>query len=153
MGKTEHSEKKNTDIVVFRGSSKLDKLMQEYEIKINESETYIQEACKKELDDLQAAQQRFEEKIKKVTQSKKAKEIEKSMQSIGDDVDICMKKLYRELQQMGNDIEDDITLSDNERRTKLLALNKAAVAQYSSLSKKYPSAMQAQMLSRIGLLH
>jgi hypothetical protein len=150
---SETKQSKNTEIVTFRGSSALEKLLKNYDAKIKESEAYIQDACKQELDELHAAQKRFEQKLSSVSRSGKAKEMEANIHSIGDDVDISMKKLYRELQKMGDDIEDDITLSQDERRTKLLALNRAAASQYSSLANKYPSAMQAQMLSRIGLLH
>ena len=114
--------------------------------------SYIENACKDELDAMQKAQIALEKKLEDIMKDKKIRQMEDALQSQSDDVSIQMRKMQRELTRMENEIEDDITLSDKDRQNKMHSLHKAAVSQYKQISEKYPAAMKAQLLSNLRLL-
>ena len=114
--------------------------------------SYIENACKDELDAMQKAQIALEKKLQDIMKDKKVRQMEDALQSQSDDVSIQMRKMQRELTRMENEIEDDITLSDKDRQTKMHSLHKAAISQYKKISEKYPAAMKAQLLSNLRLL-
>lgn len=140
-------------VIKFKESGNLDHLLSDYDKKIKESETYIQTSCKKEIKQLKKAQEDFERKIKEIRQDDTAKKLEEEIYQAGDKVNSSMRVLYRELHKTANEIENDESLSEEERHRHLLNLQKTASSKYQSLATKYPSAMQAQLLSSIGLLH
>lgn len=74
------------------------------------------------------------------------KAMEEKAHKQGNLVNNEMRRVHREFQRMEDEIYDDVTLDNKTQKSKLYALQKAAVSTYEALSKRYPAAMRAQML-------
>ncbi len=135
------------DTVKFRGKNKLEEDFKVYNDKIEESNEFIENACKDEIDNLKKAQAKFETKLKSVMKSEHMIALEEEVEESSDKVFKSMRNMQRELTKMHQDIEDNDTLNEKKKNEQYLALNRAAAQEFARLSDKYPSAMKAQLLS------
>lgn len=138
-----------SDMIVFRGTQNMEDTIKRYDESITQMNSYIENACKDELDAMQKAQIALEKKLQNIIKDKKVRQMEDMLQSQSDDVSKQMRKMQRELMKMENEIEDDITLSEKDRQKKMHNLHKAAVSQYKRFSEKYPAAIKAQIISNL----
>lgn len=136
------------DSIKFRGAQSLEQNMKDFNEKLEAGNAYVEEQCQSEIEELKAAQEKFEKKLKKVMKSEKMQKLEGEMEDANARASSSMRSVQREFQRMHDEIEDS-NLSISEKQTKLKALHGAALQQYNEVANKYPAALKAQMLSQI----
>jgi predicted nuclease with TOPRIM domain len=144
--------REDPDTIVFRGKDDLENVMRRYDKSIQKMNKYIDEQCQNQIEALNKAQAELEAKLETVMSDTKLKEMENNAQRENDAVNKQMKYMKKEFERMEDEIEN-ANLDSDTRNAQLLTLHKAARSHYADLSKKYPAAMKAQILSSIRLLH
>ena len=139
--------------VAFRGAQTLEKMMQSYEKQATDMKSFVESRCSAELNELKKAEERLHLRLKKVMDEEEYVRSEDSISESSVHISNQMRKMQRELSKIEDSITTDDSLSRDQRDVKLDTLHRAALTEYSRLCKKYPAAMQAQMLQNIRMLH
>ena len=135
--------------IKFRGTTGLRQDMREYNQALEESEEYVTKQCEGELAEFKRAQKKLDEKLRSVMDSEQMQGYEKAIEKANAKATHSMKKVQREFTQMQYDIEDNDSIEANEKDRRLRMLSDAAMHEYSEMTKEFPSAMRAQMLSQL----
>ena len=135
--------------VKFRSTTGLREDMREYNKVLEESQEYVTKQCDAELAEFKRAQRKLDEKLRSVMDSRQMQSYEKAIEKANEKATHSMRKVQREFTQMQYDIEDNDSIEAIEKDRRLRMLSDAAMHEYSEMTKDFPSAMRAQMLSQM----
>ena len=140
------------DQLALPGKETLEETIRRYDRSLVEMNEYVETQCKSELEAVTKAQADLEEKLRQVMSQDKMKAMEATAEDHGDQVNVQMRRMQRQLRAMEDDIYDDQTIDTKTRDEQLHALHKTALSEYGKLSEKYPAAMRVQLLSQVRCL-
>ena len=136
----------------YKGKEKLENYLAGYENKISNIQTHVSESCDSEIKAFEEARDKLEKKLKVVMSSKKMQKMEDQANEAGNDVSSYMKHMQQEIESMRDKIQDDHSLSNEEKQNQGQQLRFMAIDEIKRLNDKYPSAMKAQMMAQMLLL-
>lgn len=144
-----HAE--TSDALTFRGTSSLERSLQQHENHIRTIDDHIQKKCAGEIEALKHAQKCLDEKLNAIMQTEEVSNLESKLNETQNRVGKHMRRLQRELNEKQDEIIDDMTIDDKTRREKMLDLQKVVQSEYTRLVNEYPAAMKVQMLQALGV--
>ena len=123
--------------------------MREHNKALEESQEYVTKQCERELTEFKRAQTKLDERLRSVMDSEQMQGYEKAIEKANAKATHSMRKVQREFTQMQYNIEDNDSIEANEKERQLHVLSDAVMHEYSEMTREFPSAMRAQMLSQL----
>ena len=129
--------------------SSLDSDMKHYDSVLRKGESLVKSKCKSELEKLEKAQRKFEKKLQDVMKSDEMIALHDEAENASKKASLSFTKVEKEIVRQQEKIKNDMTLDSKSKKNELVALQDAAVKEYSQLAEKYPAALRAQMLTQL----
>lgn len=123
--------------------------MRHFNEALEKGNDFVSRQCKHEIEALEEAQKKLDDKLRTVMQSNDMKRYEEAIKKANRKAQQSMRRAQEELTTLHYSIEDDDKLSEDEKIRRLTALSDAAMNEYTEMAKEFPSAMRAQMLAQM----